>query len=393
MAKSDEDLNYVIGFEPDTKNVDSFLGSLASKVASVGGGVTKMLGGLLGNASGGGGIGSSIGGIAGEALGGPVGAAIGGAAGGMADKVLAPIGKVFSAITNPVETLGGALQELQGPLGAVGLVLPDALKSVVGSLTSMAAKASPATFMMFEQAVDDTQAVIGRAFIPVLEMMREGVVLFGDTLATILPDAGEVSVALSTLREAFAETGHYIREALGEVGPAIRTGLIVGLRLLGDALAWVTRQIGPMVVGLLTMFRPLREMLGITERGTRGQTGAASQPAQFSSIDEYQRQLQLAAFSVGGGPTQADLPVLVSNIERILTDIYNYFQTFTMEKFVTELANAILGPNRAGSTEQAVANRISQQGSGESILAALTGRNIQDIMNARDIDRYKESGR
>ena len=138
---------------------------------------------------------------------------------------------------------------LFGPLLDQLAILPGAIKSVTESLVSMAAKASPGQFHLFEMAVDDVQGVIGQSFLPVLAMMRDGVRLFGDVLATILPNANEVTEALRTAREAFNLIGSNIRASLGVVGGEIRDKIISGLTAISQVVADSMPFISKVVVG------------------------------------------------------------------------------------------------------------------------------------------------
>lgn len=305
MAKTDEDLQFVLGFDADTEKVEGALSKLAGKTAG-------FLGGILGNltnAGKGGGLGSlgsSLGGVVGEAVGGPAGAAIGGAIGGKVGGILDP---VVNSLMHPLDTLTAGLEGLQGPLGIIGVVLPDFLTKLIGPLTQMAGLASPASLMLFNHALEDTQAVIGRSFVPVLDTMRDGVRLFGDVLASILPDTNEVNSVLVEAKAAFNEFRGSVKEAMGEFGPVVKTGLLVVIKALGDAAAWTMRQLQPLVRWIGDFFRPIRETLGLSAQ-SQSSVGAAARGANFSGFDEYSRKLQLAAFA---GPSGANPEVRATN--------------------------------------------------------------------------------
>jgi hypothetical protein len=311
VSKSDGDLEYIIGFDADMEKVDKALKDVSDKVGK-GGDVSGLLGGILGNvtnAGKGGGLGSlgsSLGGVAGEMVGGPAGAAIGGAIGGKMGGMLDPI---VDKLMHPIDTLTSGLEGLQGPLGIIGVVLPEFLTKLIGPLTQMAGLASPASLMLFNHALEDTQAVIGRAFVPVLDTMRDGVRLFGDVLASILPDTVEVNSVLVEAKAAFNEFRGSVSEAMGEFGPVIKTGLLVVIKALGDAAVWTMRQLRPLVTWIGDFFRPIREALGLSSEA-RSSVGAAARSANFSSFDEYSRKLQLAAFA---GPSGASPEVRATN--------------------------------------------------------------------------------
>ena len=56
----------------------------------------------------------------------------------------------------------------------------------------------PATMRMFNQAVDDTSAVIGRVYVPILELWGKEVRMLGDFLSTLLPTTKDVGRAFSS---------------------------------------------------------------------------------------------------------------------------------------------------------------------------------------------------
>jgi hypothetical protein len=162
---------------------------------------------------------------------------------------LGPVGLGFDVAGAGLRGLGTAaggipfLGPVMGPLIKGLSVLPAIFKDITSSLTDMAHKASPALFYSWSRALDDVQGVIGRTFLPVLGMMRDGVRLFGDVLANILPDQQEVYEALGELRAAFADAGQEVRAILAEVGPGIREALISGLKQLAHWAAVAARAV------------------------------------------------------------------------------------------------------------------------------------------------------
>ena len=78
--------------------------------------------------------------------------------------------------------------------GEIAGVVPGV---VAGGIAAVGAR-SPATMERFERALLDVTAVIGETFTPILEVVTEGVKLFGDVLASILPDASEMREIPST---------------------------------------------------------------------------------------------------------------------------------------------------------------------------------------------------
>src|SRR5262249_593998 len=160
-----------------------------------------------------------------------------------------PTGSVASVIGVAGDALGhlgkvvGELAGLARPLFDALAGIPTVFMGITETLVSFAAKASPGLFRSWQIALDDVQAVIGHSFVPVLELMRDGVRLFGDVLANLLPNTNEVRSALSEFQAAFASFGREIRVILAEIGPSIRDVLIEGLQQLAHWLAVATRAV------------------------------------------------------------------------------------------------------------------------------------------------------
>jgi hypothetical protein len=320
-----------------------------------GGGYAQALGGMVGGVGATGGFLSSAGGMLGGAVGslagGPVGAMVGKIAGqiagGIAEAIPAALGSVIAApaklAATGLEGLAHSLRELQGPLGPVGLGLgldavgaslqvvsnvvkmvpivgsilgpftdalagiPGVLKDITTSLTRMAAVASPGQFQVWQIALEDVQGVIGQRFLPILDTMREGVRLFGDVLATFLPTGEEVREAMTELRAVFAEMGREMRAAAAEMGPQIRGALIEGLKTLAHWAAVAARAVGILATRLARTFAPAARAgtLGVyggaaAGPGAESSYGAAARAASITGFEEYERQLQTAAFREPG---------------------------------------------------------------------------------------------
>src|SRR6202044_147620 len=113
----------------------------------------------------------------------------------------------------------------------------------------------------FEMAVDDAQAVIGHSFLPVLELMKEGVRLAGDALANFLPNSSEMREALTEVRESLQTVYQEIRASLGELGPQIRQQLLGVISSAGKMLGELAKSASGLV-------KPLTE-LGMIWKETR----------------------------------------------------------------------------------------------------------------------------
>jgi hypothetical protein len=219
--------------------------------------------------------------------------------------VLGPVSIGFDAATAALMTLNAAVEKLPivggllAPLTEALAVAPTILKDITNSLVSMAEKASPAQFYLWQRALDDTQAVIGHSFLPIMELMRESVRLVGDTLANFLPSSAEVRTALGELRAVFAEMGKEVRAALATAGPAIRGALIEALRTVAHWAAVAARAIGILAEELRSTFGAVGDASSAAATA-RSSMGMAAAPARISGIADYQRQLQLEAFRQPG---------------------------------------------------------------------------------------------
>lgn len=294
-----------------------------------GAGTAGQVGGLLGGAFAGAG-GAILGGAAGRALGAAPGAA-GAALGAPAQAVNAGLNQISAALRamqgnlGPVaaglDLVGAALSSVSnvlksipvigtvvGPLSDALASIPGLFRDITGTLVDFAAKASPGVFRTWTKALEDVQGVIGQAFVPVLEVMRDGVRLFGDVLANVLPNMSEVRAALGEFRNEFAGFGTEIRDILREIGPQIRGLVISGLQQLAHWLAVATR-------AAVLMAERLRQYFGGAAPGgtvkpstepLRTSFGASYQQPRMEGALEYERNLQLAFAGLGGGPSKED---------------------------------------------------------------------------------------
>ncbi len=135
----------------------------------------------------------------------------------------------------------GALGTIPGVGPALaGISAVSKALSVLGSTAeSTVGKFAPGALLRFNYVMDDVQATIGEALLPVLNLMTDGMRLVGDTLASILPSTDDMTAALSPISE-IVDT---LREALGEVAPDLKDlgktllqGLAVGLQLAADGV-------------------------------------------------------------------------------------------------------------------------------------------------------------
>lgn len=346
-----------------------------------------LLSGLLGGQGSGSNLGQ-LGGMVGGAIGGPPGAMIGEVAAEMLPGILAapvaavqkglsgvahglkelggelgPMGAAIDFFQGGVESLTGVIKsipivgDLMGPMLDAATAIPGILKDITSTLTSFAAKASPAQFQMFTMAVEDAQAVIGQRFLPVLNDMREYARLVGDGFANFLPTYQEVMDATASLRGAFSEMRDSVRDLLVEIGPLTRAGLSTVFRGVSWALSQVVSLMTMFYQGLTALIRPLRELLGISQGTFMSSQGAAARPASILDFDAYQEQLQVSAYSQPGSSMDS-VPSTVTGISTTLTMIQGILQALTPSAIGQAVADAIRSaPSNAAS---AAASAVQQ---------------------------------
>ncbi len=324
----------------------------------------------------------AAGGAIGMAIGGPAGAAVGEAAGAAVtaglkkagefiaapadmavnglkgldsalrelNSILGPIGIGFNALTFGMQKFADNVKAMAGPIASIVLgplldsltMVPEVLKGITETLVGFAAKASPGAFQQYALALEDVQGVIGGTFLPVLELMTNSIRLFGDVLADLLPNSDEVSHALRGAFDAFDDFRKALQELTKELGPIIRAEVVSGLQALSWALKSVASSVSSVMRTLTPWIAQLRQLFGLMGGENRSSFGASAQPARFTGIEEYERQLQESALS--SGASAVDMPTMVSDISTTLTNIWRWLENVMqgfMNGFFTGIFDAI----------------------------------------------------
>lgn len=361
-------------------------GAAAGGAGAAAGGAGAAAAGAAGAGAAAGGAGAAAAGVAAAA--GPVAIAV------IAIKELAKdIGKVasipFKAISGGLGLVAGGLREIQGPLGPIGAELdvaskgigafadlvkqvpiigdllgpmldqlaamPGIIKDVTTSLTAMAGKASPGIITQFTIALEDFQATVGQAFLPIVELMTHGVREFADILANLIPNTQEVKDALGNFTGAFVDLMAELKDLFVELGPLIRTGFISALRMLGTALAVTMRQVQMLVTVFRFLVEPIMSvlrLLGLVGEEDKGRTRAtAARTPTMGSIEEYQRRLQLQTAGQGVGIGPASVPKDVNNLMVTVQKIADWFNRMTKEEIVRNIADGVSGLLKTGVKE------------------------------------------
>lgn len=224
--------------------------------------------------------------------------------------------------------VGGVLKGLAAAAGPVGIAISAATDVVIGlgkAAMDFAGKASPATMQRFNQAINDMQAVIGRMFVPVLELATSGIRLMGDALATILPSASEMRDLLSPVKGMHAA----LRQAFSDIAPALKLIVKAGLELFG-----VVIQIQSAIVRLgILITRYLNPLfyLGRAMGGggpLKSSHGAAGTDASFVGLSQLGDQAAQAAYSSGyQGTAERTASAAESTASKVAT-IAGYMEFF-----------------------------------------------------------------
>lgn len=258
---------------------------------------------------------------------------------GPIDLGLAVFSKTISGIGSLVKKVAPEFAPLIDALTAIPMVV----SGILGSLTSMAGMANPASVQQFSYALEDVQAIIGQTFLPILNLMTEGVRTFGDVMATVLPSTEEVVAVLNEFRNDFSGIMSEFRILASEFAPLIKDTVLLWIK----GVAMILVEVGHAAViaarHLHEMLSPLMEFLGVstTPGAINSSVGAAARPAQIQGIDSYLTQLQTAAASQGTGPSGPDMPVMVSRIGANLDRLVAYVERLTPEAIGLAVASAI----------------------------------------------------
>lgn len=239
-------------------------------------------------------------------------------------------------------SLAGGIGKFAGGVGiAVGAVA--GLGAAIGGLV---AKASPAHFERFQLVMGDVAAVVGRALIPVFEVVTATMRAFGDTLATFVKDIGSalgtvasaVMPILLSQFELFGTLGQALGSVLKSVAPAFAAiGAVINsvfkalqpifalvidtlggvlVTVLGN-LAKALEAIAPYIVAAVTLIgqlaatiagwvRQLLEWVGIVDAAKPGTEAGKSVNAAARNVSQSDprsviAEAQRAAYGAGFG--------------------------------------------------------------------------------------------
>jgi hypothetical protein len=188
---------------------------------------------------------------------------------------------------------------LAGPVGAIAagaMMAASAIKDLTLKMIDMAAAAAPGQYELFNQALNDTQAVIGRVFVPVLELATDAVRGFADFMTNILPTTDQVREAFEPLREALDE----VKAVMMEMAPFIRDVFAASLKALAVSIKVVVDQFRLALKTFDAMtFGFFRAYNQFAEPANKSSMGAAAGPARYMEVEDLGRQAALASFKLG----------------------------------------------------------------------------------------------
>jgi hypothetical protein len=187
---------------------------------------------------------------------------------------------------------GGDVQGLLGAAGpwgqAAGAVL-GAFQQLTDTIKQFVAIANPEVMEAFEWAVKDVSGVIGQFLTPVIEAAIPWVEMFGDFLASIMPDAEMLREALAPLGEALAE----LKVALDPLIPLFKDELIRYIQMFAITLKLLVEQI----TMWLRMFGAVANPGKSTGNWQSGTGAARRGAARYESVADVGKSAQLAGFS------------------------------------------------------------------------------------------------
>lgn len=199
--------------------------------------------------------------------------------------------------------LGGLVTQL-GSLGPHAAIAAAGIGAVVGGLYALHSAAvsfggirDPAALERYNVAWNDLNATIGRAFLPVLNQMTEGMRLAGDVFASILPDQAEFEAVLRELQPVFDD----LRDVLADIAPLVKQELITALRLMALSIKIMVEAIKPYLKALNAVAALLG---GGEDRKELDKADIAPRPAAYMGFEDLQKSNILASYAQGSNPAE-----------------------------------------------------------------------------------------
>lgn len=244
---------------------------------------------------------------------------------------------VSAAVRAPSQIAAGALAPVTAPISAIGQV-----GNALGQLT---AKANPSTFIRFNLALEDSQAVLGRALTPAMEGVTELMRALGDAIATneesfkMLGEAmKKVFQALKPVIEAVVTVAAKIAENLAPVLEFLADviGNVVGT--IGKVLKWLDDQATKSTAKRMEYVADIMEKIGDSkfaaelrgkifdmtnekDKPQRSSVGAAVRSTSMISGEDIGRRIFQAAFMGGAGKEDKQV-VAIDQVKAAIAQVY-----------------------------------------------------------------------
>lgn len=266
-----------------------------------------------------------------------------------------------------------------------GVGVMDVLGAGIGAVTGAIAKLeasvgafSPAILQQFNFALEDLQATIGQAFAPAFKILTELVRQAADTIAPLMEQLAPIMAELAkALGEALMPVLRVLVAAFQFAMPVIKF-VVYLLSLLARAIDYAVKAFAAFVRGL--GFGGLADTL----EGKGGVRKTAAREAEMGSLEDFQRQRDIAAASAGG----AGDPML-GLVGGIAEDVHSIAGKkgagigSTIGMIVGGIGGAILGGPLG-----AVAGAAVGSAAGSAVGGAISGGgNIVDISGQNDQGR------
>ena len=182
---------------------------------------------------------------------------------------------------------------------------------LAGPVRDFVALANPAKAQMFDLAIKDAHAVVGRELIPVLDAFTRTARIAGDTMAGFEP---VVEPAVRAVAELVDDIGTGLREAAVECEPEIRL-LTEAIVVMAKEAGFWARNLGGLASLNFGVLNALDKATGGPPEGrkfdpTRTSRGAAAQEARFVGAKTIADEAIRSALTLGATTEQKQLTEL-----------------------------------------------------------------------------------
>lgn len=247
------------------------------------------------------------------------------------NSALGPLGSALSTGGAVMRGIAGLTEKIPivGQVAGALAGIPDTINRITSSLLGMVQGAAPGVWKQWTMVLEDIQSVIGYSFIGVLRSLTRAFREFADMLTKVLPAPEEMAERFEPVVDAFKGFGAAIGDLMRENGPTIITALVnsisffvdivsrhvkvlnTALSLLVGVLNFAVEKINKMITYLNDRL-PAGMGIGLIPEietgGFKTSQGGGSfktaRPAEMGGIAEYERKLQLSAYSSGMSPEQ-----------------------------------------------------------------------------------------